>query len=188
MRRNYGKQRLDHETHQEGSSSCHTNIWYSNIFNGYCSTCHKYGHHAVGCKNHENKGSIDKISSRRCTFVGHTTKLCHTIRFHQCDAFSHKYKMCRKTIIQPKHENDAAKKPRQNCKGSEMKTTPSTQMRKFKKLWRLKGGVLNPHVKTNNTCGKEILEENIQSINDDYTIDEVNPSNEEDLDMAVLLC
>ena len=69
-----------------------------------------------------------------------------------------------------------------------MKTTPSTQMRKFKKVWRLKGWVLNPHVKTKNTCGKEILEENIQSINDDYTIDEVNPSNEGDLEMELLLC
>ena len=60
--------------------------------------------------------------------------------------------MCRKTRSQPKHENDAAKKPRQNCKDSEMTSTPNTQKGKFKKVWRLKGGALNPHVKTNDTC------------------------------------
>ena len=68
-----------------------------------------------------------------------------------------------------------------------MTSTPNTQKGKFKKVWRLKGGPLNPHVKTNDNCGKETLEENIQSLNDNYTIDEENPSNEEDLEMTLLL-
>ena len=79
-------------------------------------------------------------------------------------------------------------KTRQNSKDSEMTRTPNTQKENFKKVWRLKGGALNPHVKTNDTCGKETLEENIQSINDDCTIDEENPCNEEDLEMTFLLC
>ena len=69
-----------------------------------------------------------------------------------------------------------------------MTSTPNTQKGKFKKVWILKGGALNPHVKTNDTCGKETLEENIQSINDDCTIDEENTSNEEGLEITLLRC
>ena len=109
MRRNYGKQSIKHEAHQKGSFS------YHNTFNGYCSTCHKYGHRALECKSHEKeiqKKSIELMECLRQNFVGHATKLCHTIRCYQCHGFGHKAQACRKKRSQPKHENDATKKPR----------------------------------------------------------------------------
>ena len=76
MRMNYVRQRIKHEAHQKGSLSYHTNTWYGNIFNGYCSTCHKYGHNALECKNNEKKkGSVNKIKCRRCNFFWEHNKI-----------------------------------------------------------------------------------------------------------------
>ena len=53
MRMNYGRQRIKHEAHQEGSLSYHTK--YGNIFNDYFYSCHKHGHKAVECDVFEKK-------------------------------------------------------------------------------------------------------------------------------------
>ena len=49
-------------------------------------------------------------------------------------------------------------------------------------------GGLNPHAKAGDSYGNEPLEEDTHSINDDHTIVEENPSDEEDLEMTLLLC
>ena len=59
--------------------------------------------------------------------------------------------------------------------------------RKIKKVWRPKTRGLSPHAKTNDSYGKESLEEDTHSINNDHSMVEENPSVEEDLEMTLLL-
>ena len=60
--------------------------------------------------------------------------------------------------------------------------------RKIKKVWRPKIGGINPHAKIGDSYGKEYIEQDTHSINDDHSMVEENTSVEEDLEMTLLLC
>ena len=107
---NYGRQRLKHEAHQKGRLSYHTNTWYGNTFNGYYSTCHKYGHNAVECKDHEKKtrkSSSEKTKCWRCKCLGHTTRFFHSIKGFNCEGFGHKAQNCMNPKKQYNQKEDA---------------------------------------------------------------------------------
>ena len=60
--------------------------------------------------------------------------------------------------------------------------------RKIKTVWRPKTWGLSPHAKTDDSYGKESLEEHTHSINDDHSMVEEKPSVEDDLEMTILVC
>ena len=60
--------------------------------------------------------------------------------------------------------------------------------RNIKKFWRPKTRGFSPHAKTNDSYGKESLEEHTHSLNNDHSMVEENLSVEKDLEMTLLFC
>jgi hypothetical protein len=81
------------EENQMIDPSSENKIKNGNTFNGYCFSCHSFGHKEMDCKKLEKgytRKSKNSIRCWRCNFVGHTTKFCHTMRCYNCDRFGHK--------------------------------------------------------------------------------------------------
>ena len=68
------------------------------------------------------------------------------------------------------------------------KESRETSLKRKIKVWRPKIGGLIPLDKTGDLVGKESLEEEVHSLEDDHYMVEENPSVKEDLEMALLLC
>jgi hypothetical protein len=112
------------EAYQKEDFSCQNRLEYGNTFNGYCFSCHNFGHKALECKSLERRNSgrsNNLMRCWRCNYVGHTTKFCHTMRCYNCDRFGHKSQDCRKSRSQP------------------MRNNPYNSGRKSNEVWKKRG-------------------------------------------------
>jgi hypothetical protein len=138
------------EENQMTDPSSQNKIKKGNTFNGYCFSCHSFGHKAMDCKKLEKgytRKSKNSIRCWRCNFVGHTTKFCHTMRCYNCDRFGHKSQNCKNTKSQYLNKSfKSVTKPNKswNKKGDDK--SPKTQLERedpksrisHRKIWRRK--------------------------------------------------
>ena len=171
--RNYEIQKLNHEAHQKGSLSYHTNTRYGNMSNNFCYSCHKYGHRAVECDVFEKKiqeSSSEKTKCGRCKLVGNTTKFCHSIRCFKCEGFGHKAQNFMNPKTQYNQKEDAPKSQGKDLKRDNIQTQEdnmphnmslkmeskqifknsreTSPKRNIKKVWRPKTRGCKSHAKT----------------------------------------
>ena len=139
------------ETYQKKNFSCPNKPKYGNTFNGYCFSCNNFGHKALECKSLKKKNSgrsNNLMRCWRCNYVGHTTKLCQTIRCYNCDRFGHKSQNYRKSRSQSMRNNSYKSgrksnegwKKRRNDKSqrTNLENKDTTNKISHEKVWRRK--------------------------------------------------
>jgi hypothetical protein len=138
------------EENQMTDPSSQNKIKNGNTFNGYCFSCHSFGHKAIDCKKLKKgytRKSKNSIRCWRCNFVGHTTKFCHTMRCYNCDRFGHKSQNCKNTKSQYLNKSfKSMTNPNKSWKKKGDDKSPKTQLERedpksrisHRKIWRRK--------------------------------------------------